>query len=348
VSNETLVFDGTGSVREKPLHSEVRMLVRVVAVHDYDAGPFGRLWAALLEDQWGALPAFGFESPPEVGATIIVVGTVTGWDKAAMRDPEFVEELIRDRGFADEVEVVVSEWLPASAVFAHARKPSADRAVPSGGEPARRERRPEAQKVDDATRIAEYWRWFSEGPGRWPIPGKDIDEFQLGPVLHELQKSFPEVFASASVEPSVGFVLELSAQDMRREAAPVIRALVAAAPQFKSWRFQAFQKPHDHYDLSIGHLGLPWDALPHDQLRVEVTASGTAWDLRVYVPGYARRLVEPFKTAVSYLLEALMGEAWLLEDLGALEIADLRRVPARAAPIMSLPEILSRARPPAP
>lgn len=42
----------------------MQILAEVRGTKDYDAGPFGRLWSALLGEAWGEVPAFGFETPP--------------------------------------------------------------------------------------------------------------------------------------------------------------------------------------------------------------------------------------------------------------------------------------------
>jgi hypothetical protein len=196
---------------------------------------------------------------------------------------------------------------------------------------------------DDAARIEQFWRWFATGPARWASPDDDSADAQARPLLEELARRFPELVTGFSWTPSTGlFGIQFSARSRRPALAPFIRALVAAAPHLERWRFKAFQDPLPIPDVWVAHLGLPFDELPYDLLRVEVIERHPRWALRVFVPSFAPELVDGFATAVNDLLEALLGEAWLLEELARLEIADLHGAPADAAPITTLAQIVGR------
>ena len=56
--------------------------------------------------------------------------------------------------------------------------------------------------MSDGARIAEFWRLFSAGPGRWPIPGEDFDLMRIEPVLALAQETFPELLVAARWKPS--------------------------------------------------------------------------------------------------------------------------------------------------
>jgi hypothetical protein len=104
-------------VRTAEVFAIVQTVAQVRAVKEYDGGVvFGRRWAALLTDASASVPAFGFETPPPIGAWIAVQGTVGGFPAQALQDPGFVAQMTSERGWVDEIELGVDGWTTIEAL----------------------------------------------------------------------------------------------------------------------------------------------------------------------------------------------------------------------------------------
>lgn len=115
--SDARAFEFISLARTRPAGARVRLLAEVRATSPH-LGLFQQeRWAALLVDATGEVPAFDFDRPPPVCAWVAVEGVVSGWTAEALDDPELREELTRERGFFDLVEIVVDAWAPSSEVF---------------------------------------------------------------------------------------------------------------------------------------------------------------------------------------------------------------------------------------
>ena len=188
--------------------------------------------------------------------------------------------------------------------------------------------------------IGSFFSWLAKGPGTWSLPKDDFDEEKLLELHNQLAEAFPELTPTVSWTPDAPFEIQFSAK-LRPSAAPLIRKIVGAAPKLKNWKFVAFQPPIGFYPLYVGHLGLPFKQLASGEVRVDVVSEARPWELRVFVPRYTSTKGHAFDTAVRLLLEAGMGEAWLLEDVGKLELLDMKHVSKTAKSIDHLPKLLS-------
>jgi len=181
----------------------------------------------------------------------------------------------------------------------------------------------------------EFWAWFLTEPATWAVPGDDFDEEELMPLYDKLEEHFPELTPNVSWQPDEHWEIEFCAK-LNPSMAPLIRKIVAEAPALESWRFVAFGPPLGFSPLYVAHLGLLWEQMPVDEILVERRPHGPTVALTVYLPDYDDSLREGFDTAVRLLLEAGMGEAWLLEQLGDLQLADRSEAPEPAIVISEL------------
>jgi hypothetical protein len=136
---------------------------------------------------------------------------------------------------------------------------------------------------------------------------------------------FPDLSPTIGLLEGKGYELVFSLwsnrdHEARRRAVPVIHALVAAAPRLKTWKFSAFAKPVGWMDAYLPRLDFPEGS----------------------------KLVDHFVIAVERVLEAGMGEAWVLEELGLLELADVKDAPKSARPMSDLSALQKRAARPRP
>lgn len=192
-----------------------------------------------------------------------------------------------------------------------------------------------------ADRIAAFWKWFMKGPGKWPRPTDDMDEERQHALFDRLEHDFPSLTPEFFWTPGENYELTFSlvrnrAPDARREATPLVLSLVKAAPRAKFWRFSAFAPPIAWMDAFLPALDFPPKSrLVVGAMRYEVLAARPL-ALRVYVPRYSKKHHDHFVIAVERVLEAGMGEAWVLEKLKRLELADVKKAPAKARPMSEL------------
>lgn len=193
-------------------------------------------------------------------------------------------------------------------------------------------------------RVAEFWSWFQKEPGKWKKPGDDFDEQLLLPLYDALDETFPELTPSIVLTPGKGLELIFSLirnrdDEERKRAVPLIHAIVAAAPKLKVWRFTTFEPKVAWMDAFLPQLKLPNGST----LAVETTkfelVSKKPLALRVFVAKYTKKKAEGFKIAVERMLEAGMGESFVVEDLAKLEIDDLKKAPSTAKPIEALSKL---------
>jgi hypothetical protein len=78
-----------------------------------------------------------------------------------------------------------------------------------------------------------------------------------------------------------------------------------------------------------------------EDVRVVVIATRPC-KLRVFFPKFAKAKSEAFRKATWLLLEAGMGERWLLEDLAGIEVDDAKRAPKGATAIAGVGEVLRK------
>jgi hypothetical protein len=195
-------------------------------------------------------------------------------------------------------------------------------------------------EVTDGARLDDvraFWQWFQQGPAHWP-PAGNFSAAQLNELYDAIEKRFPELTAVMSCLPHEYFEIQFSAK-LQPEAAPLIRALSKDAPELPNWRFVSFQPALGFYDMNVSWLGLPFSQIPSARMNVDVLETKPA-RLRVYVPDYDAKLAFEFDQAVRLLLEAGMGEQWLLEELDELELVALAEAPPTAAQLVDLPELL--------
>lgn len=191
--------------------------------------------------------------------------------------------------------------------------------------------------------VSSFWHWFLGDAAKWSVPAADEDDFDDEKTEHlliTLSEIFPELSPTFSWTPGEPFEIQFSAK-LRPSMAPLIRRIVEAAPVLESWRFIAFQPPLGFHDLYVGHLGLPYLEMPVADILVQVVDVESPCSLRVYVPRFDANKRWDFDTAVRLILEEGMGEAWLLEQLGSLALADVSEAPESAFAITDLPSRFS-------
>jgi hypothetical protein len=194
---------------------------------------------------------------------------------------------------------------------------------------------------DAGADIKSFWNWFREHAGRWKKPGPDFDEQRFIEVYDGIANTFPALTPTTSYTPGGGYELVFSLTrnrdpEARKKAAPLIRALVRAAPKMKTWRIIAFAERVGWMDAFLPRLDFPDDSrLPVSKLRFDLLGRKPP-SLRVYVPKYTKKHEAHFLIAVERVLEAGMGEAWVLEELGHLELADLESASKSAKAIVKL------------
>ena len=144
-------------------------------------------------------------------------------------------------------------------------------------------------------------------------------------------------------EPGEGFTLTFTLvfnrdPEVRRDLAPAIRRLVEAAPELAHWKVVAFAEPVSWKDAYLPQLDIPNKTLRLDGLK-HVVVSREPLRLRVFVDGYDERKDGHFRIAVERLLEAGMGEAWVLE-IDELELSPLDEAPSDAHPMPNLEDAI--------
>jgi hypothetical protein len=188
-------------------------------------------------------------------------------------------------------------------------------------------------------KIRAFWTWFKAGPGTWGR--KEDDDDHLLELFDGIGKFFPELTPTTLSGAGGPFELVFSLwnthdEEARKRAAPLIDVLTASAPKLKNWRFKAYGDPVGWMNAYFPRLELPnGSKLVVDAMRFDVLQRRPL-ALRVYVPGYTKRKAAAFRIAVRRVLEAGMGERFVVKDLRRLEVAGVKRIPGKAKPIREL------------
>lgn len=159
---------------------------------------------------------------------------------------------------------------------------------------------------------AGFWGWFDENEAMLAEAATNLDDMtmeQLEPVLDDLLLAIQEIDERLFAELGLagdGSPKLLVTADGDREAMLIARDLVAIAPAFKGWKFEALRERKEVTETF---------ALPHggeislSEAVFVMEVHGGKAEIAIGLGGWDDARAEEYGLAAEHLVEATLGEA---------------------------------------
>ncbi len=184
------------------------------------------------------------------------------------------------------------------------------------------------------TPTIEFWNWFAENKDHFRT--FDADRQELIDEISQRLKAIDERLTweiSPEHEGMCGLVISA---DGRRAVFPIVRAVVAAAPELPGWQVRAFRQRVDLGQFTLEFAGRE---ITTGDFYFQLSRQGSSLDLAYYLPGLTAENRDVLMHISFILLDMALGE----EDVAlGIRYIDHHPVPADPAaeglhPLTELP-----------
>lgn len=190
---------------------------------------------------------------------------------------------------------------------------------------------PTPEPADMEARIESFWRWFAAHAAELADLAKTapVEAMQrLGTQIEGIAAGAgPEVGAELVTSTSPGpLTLVITANGMR-DAAPLAKRIVAAAPSVARWTVRAF-RPRMPPDGPLSQTALAGSTFTFADVRIVAQSMGAFFDVVLYIPGASD---EATRERIGFIvLDSYLGELDVMEKIGEISALPIDQAPANA------------------
>ncbi|HXH61644.1 MAG TPA: hypothetical protein VNI20_09845 [Fimbriimonadaceae bacterium] len=179
--------------------------------------------------------------------------------------------------------------------------------------------------------INKFWKWFVKNGDRL-FAGVQEGEPQIDDILQRLKKVSGGLSCQLSSQGETAQI-EISADGVR-ERFPLVKQIVAGAPEVSRWQILAFRQPiSDARSLSIQFQG---QSLKIDDFKFVSRSDGQCAEIQVFAPGEGASPSQDVLGAMFVLLDALLGEYAVETKIRIASAQTLASAPENAQPLGDL------------